>query len=154
MTTWEGTPDRGPGIEEILQRISGQLGKIDAKLEKIEDEEIPAKADRGLVLNIIRYAAAFAVAVALALGALAFWSHRQDVVSIENNQDQAQYAASAAVAGCLASNRFRAREEKWDEELIAALPRTSAYKAEAARLLADAKAKNKPRDCSHPAAAT
>ena len=154
MTTWEGTPGGGAGIGEILGRISGQLDKIDAKLEKIEEEEIPAKADRSLVIDIVRGVAVFAVIVALALGGLAFWSHRQDDVRIANDRAQAQQAAVAALTGCLAANRFRAREEAFDEGVAVALSKIPAARAEAARLLADARVKDKPRDCSHPGAAS
>lgn len=133
-------PAGGPDIPGLLASIDAKLGSIDAELARIEDEEIPAVERRVRAGRNIGIAALIlGVVLALAVGIIAFQNARRDAANVRAN--------------CLAGNQARADDLKAEEVFTryvrdtASDPASPAVRAEAERILALFRAKDRQRPC-------
>jgi len=147
-------PAGGQDVPGLLASIDARLASIGGELARLEDEEIPGverrSADQAAENRRLtwRIAVVLALAAALAISALAWWNVRQDAGHNAQQDAQERQVAAIARGNCIAANQTRAADLAAEERLIpAALGATREGRAEAAVILAEFRAKDRPRPC-------
>lgn len=148
-------PAGGPDIPGLLASIDAKLGSIDAELARIEDEEIPAveqraEARESRLIFWGRIATVVVVTALVAAYVLGYLAWHQSITRITRlEQANAAHVRSA----CITANQVRADDLAAEEVFTryvrdtASDPGSPAVRAEAERILALFRAKDRQRPC-------